>query len=112
MAELKTYLTLLNDLRSDKALMQIIDAYESTTQQLSALLMDPDYDAAEAIRLTNDAEYLSAIIASTPKYNAYIAAREQFEASVAAKIQHTGMPGCNCAMCKNASKRKKFEEES
>ncbi|MBR0081491.1 MAG: YlbF family regulator [Clostridia bacterium] len=112
MGELKTYLTLLNDLRSDKALMQIIDEYEYTTKQLSALLQNPDYDPAEAIRLTNDAEYLSAIIASNPKYNAYMTARKQFEASVAAKIQHTGIPGCNCAMCKNASKRKKFEEES
>ena len=56
MHELKTYLELSEKVKADKALMDLIDAYQSETKQLMDLLQNPDYDAQEAIRLTNDVD--------------------------------------------------------
>lgn len=111
MGELKTYLTLLKKVQSDESLMKAIEVYEDTTRRLQALLKDEDYDAAEAIRLTNDAEYLSDMIRRNPTYSEFAAAKETLDQSMAARIAHTGMPGCNCSACRAKSNKPIYGEE-
>ena len=68
MNELKTYLEASEKLKSDEALMRLIDTYESETKQLLEMVQKPDYDAQEAIRLTNDVEYMSDQISKNELY--------------------------------------------
>ena len=114
MGELKDYLDLQNAVRADAALVKLINEYEDSCAALTKLLSDPACDGGEAIRLMNDIEYMSAEIETNPTYQSYVIARERYEAAVAARVKHTGMPGCNCSMCqeREKSKRRKYGEES
>lgn|GEM_PF-3067801 len=109
MGELKEYLDLLQEVRSDPALAAMLAAYESDSEQLSLLLSDPDYDAAEAIRLTNDCEYLCSMIESNPLYQRYRKAKETVACSMQTRAAH--FSGCNCAVCQSRNcNRKPYKE--
>lgn len=110
MGELKTYLDLLQAVKSDESLMAMISEYESAAEQLNELLQNPDYDAAEAIRLTNDAEYLSMMIQNNPLYSAYARAKDTVQKSMQERFPHGC--GCSCAACQSkCSNRREYEEE-
>lgn len=112
MGELKEYLILLERVKKDEALMKLIDEYDADAARLNELLKNPDYDAAEAIRLTNDIEYLTLVIERHPLYQSYAAAKAAMEKAVDNRIKHTNLPDCQCAMCQEKrSKRRKYEEE-
>lgn len=109
MGELKTYLELRQQILSDPTLSALIAEYDSDVEKLNMLLSDPDYDAAEAIRLTNDAEYLSGIISQSPLYRKYLSAKEAVSSSMQERAGH--MTGCNCALCKaKESCRRPYKE--
>ena len=79
MNELKTYLEASEKLKSDEALMRLIDTYESETKQLLEMVQKPDYDAQEAIRLTNDVEYMSDQISKNELYRTFAEAKDALE---------------------------------
>ena len=99
MHELKTYLELSEKVKADKALMELIDAYQSETKQLMDLLQNPEYDAQEAIRLTNDIEYMSEQIASNELYRRFVAAQEALDRVLREKAAMSMPCDCNCSTC-------------
>lgn len=101
MHELKTYLELSEKLKADKALMELINTYQSETDQLMKLIRDPDYDAAEAIRLTNDVEYMSETIAQNPLYKEFVAAKDALDKVLREKAAMSMPCDCNCSTCKS-----------
>lgn len=109
MGELKEYLELRQRILSDAALSAIMQEYDSDVEKLNLLLSDPDYDASEAIRLTNDIEYLSVLIGQNPLCRKYLTLKESVSASMQERANH--FSGCNCAMCKaRMSTRRRYEE--
>ena len=100
MHELKTYLELSEQLKADKPLMDLIESYEAETRKLMDLLQDPDYDAQEAIRLTNDVEYMSGQISANPLYAKFAAAKEALDKALLEKAVKTMPCDCNCSTCK------------
>ena len=101
MHELKTYLELSEKVKADQALMQMIDAYQFETKQLMDLLQNPDYDAGEAIRLTNDVEYMSEQISSNELYREFVAAKDALDRVLREKAAMSMPCDCNCSTCKN-----------
>lgn len=109
MHELKTYLELSERIRADKALTELIDNYEAETKQLMDLLQNPDYDAQEAIRLTNDVEYMSEQIANNELYKSYVAAKDALEKTLREKAAMSMPCDCNCSTCKSDCPSKESE---
>lgn len=101
MHELKTYLELSEKVKADKALMELIDAYQSETKQLMDLVQDPDYDAQEAIRLTNDVEYMSDMISKNSLYREFVAAKDALDKLLREKAAMSMPCDCNCSTCKS-----------
>ena len=99
MHELKTYLELSEKVKADAALMQLIDDYQNETKQLMDLLQDPDYDAQEAIRLTNDVEWMSGQISSNPLYREFVAAKDALDRVLREKAAMSMPCDCNCSTC-------------
>ncbi len=99
MDELKRYLELSEQVRKDAALMKIIDEYHEKSQALVTLLQDEAYDAAEAIRLTNDVEYLSGCISKNALYQQYFDAKESMEKALLERAVMTMPCDCNCSTC-------------
>lgn len=106
MHELKKYLELSEKVKADKALMELIDTYQAETKQLMDLLQNPDYDAQEAIRLTNDAEYMSAQISANELYREFVAAKDALDRALREKAAMSMPCDCNCSTCqKDCSSR-------
>lgn len=101
MHELKTYLDLSEKVKADEALIKLIDDYQSETKQLMDLLQDPDYDAQEAIRLTNDVEYMSEQISQNPLYREFVAAKDALDRVLREKAAMSMPCDCNCSTCKS-----------
>ena len=101
MHELKTYLELSEKLKADKALMELIDAYQSETDQLMKLIQNPDYDAQEAIRLTNDVEFMSDMISRNSLYQEFVAAKDALDKALREKAVMSMPCDCNCSTCKS-----------
>lgn len=101
MHELKTYLDISEKLKADKALMDLIESYESETKKLMELVQDPNYDAQEAIRLTNDVEYMSDTISRNPLYREFVAAKDALEKVLREKAAMSMSCDCNCSTCKS-----------
>ena len=101
MHELKTYLELSEQLKANKALMDMIDAYQNETKQLMDLLQDTDYDAQEAIRLTNDIEYMSETISQNKLYQEFVAAKDALDKALREKAVMSMPCDCNCSTCRN-----------
>ena len=101
MHELKTYLDISEKLKADKALMDLIESYESETKKLMELVQDPNYDAQEAIRLTNDVEYMSDTISHNPLYHEFVAAKDALEKVLREKAAMSMSCDCNCSTCKS-----------
>ena len=99
MHELKTYLDLSEQVKADHALMELIDAYQTETKQLMDLIQNPDYDAAEAIRLTNDVEYMSQQISRNPLYREFAAAKDALDRALREKAAMSMPCDCNCSTC-------------
>ena len=99
MHELKQYLELSEKVKADKALMELIDAYQSETKQLMDLLQDPDYDAQEAIRLTNDVEYMSMQISANELYRQFVSAKDALDKALREKAVMSMPCDCNCSKC-------------
>ncbi len=100
MHELKTYLELSEKVKADTALMELIDEYQKETKQLMDLLQDPNYDAQEAIRLTNDVEWMSGQISSNPLYQEFVAAKDALDRVLREKAAMSMPCDCNCSTCK------------
>lgn len=98
MHELKTYLELSEKVKADAALMKSILEYESKTKTLVELVQKEDYDAAEAIRLTNDVEYLSDVISKNELYQQFVEAKDELEKVLRERVALS----CDCD-CKNCS---------
>ena len=101
MHELKHYLDISEKLKADEALMQLIDTYQAETKRLMDLIQDPDYDAQEAIRLTNDVEYMSSQISSNELYREFLAAKDALDRALREKAILSMPCDCNCSTCKN-----------
>lgn len=101
MHELKTYLELSEKLKADKALMEMIDAYQAETKQLMDLVQNPDYDAQEAIRLTNDVEFMSETISRNKLYQDFVAAKDALDKVLREKAAMSMPCDCNCSTCKS-----------
>ncbi len=110
MSELKRYLELSNQARQDTNLMHLMQAYDQTVASLNGLLEQEDYDAAEAIRLTNDAEYLAAEIAKNDLYQSLAEAKNALNHAIANRAG-TFVCGCNCAACQSKCQNAESEAE-
>lgn len=99
MHELKQYLDLSEKVKGDKPLMELIDAYQAETKQLMDLLQDPEYDAQEAIRLTNDVEYMSAQISANELYRKFVSAKDALDKALREKAVMSMPCDCNCSTC-------------
>lgn len=82
--EFADYIEKKKAVEANEPLYAMIQEYERTTTALVALMQDEAYDAQEAIRLTNDAEYLSGQIERHPDYIALAAANDRLQAFLAA----------------------------
>ena len=100
MHELKTYLELSEKVKADAALMQLIDEYQAETKQLLDLIQNPDYDAQEAIRLTNDVEYMSDQISKNALYREFVAAKDALDRVLRERAAMSMPCDCNCSTCK------------
>ena len=100
MHELKTYLELSEKVKADAALMQLIDEYQAETKQLLDLIQNPDYDAQEAIRLTNDVEYMSDQISKNALYREFVAAKDALDRVLRERAALSMPCDCNCSTCK------------
>lgn len=112
MGELKDYLELKQKVLNDSSLAALIREHDSDLDKLSTLLSVPNYNAAEAIELANDIDYLSSLIIQNPLYLEYLAAKESVVSSMQKRASH--ISGCRCAVCKArelSSSRKAFEED-
>ena len=99
MNELKAYLELSEQVKANKALMDLIDTYQAETKQLMDLIQNPDYDAQEAIRLTNDVEYMSAQISANELYRKFTAAKDELDRVLREKAIMSMPCDCNCSTC-------------
>ena len=111
MDELKTYLEASEKLKADEALMKLIDTYETETKQLVALVQNPDYDAQEAIRLTNDVEYMSDMISKNDLYRAFVAAKDALEKVLREKAAMSMPCNCDCSKCSSECSSKEKTDE-
>ncbi len=111
MHELKAYLEASEKLRADEALMKLIETYESETKQLVELVQQPDYDAQEAIRLTNDVEYMSDVISRNELYRAFLAAKDALDKVLREKAAMAMPCDCNCSTCKQECESKEHVHE-
>lgn len=111
MNELKTYLEASEKLKADEALMKLIEAYESETKQLMDLIQNPDYDAQEAIRLTNDVEYMSDQISNNELYRSFVAAKDELEKVLREKAALSMKCDCNCSTCTSECSSKEHVHE-
>ena len=93
MGELKAYLTQLQRVRENRALMTAISEHDAASDRLQSLLQSASYDRAEVIRLSNDVEELSQMIRSNPLYQAYVSAKNAWEAS----NPNRSACGCGCS---------------
>lgn len=100
MHELKTYLELSEKVKADAALMQLIDEYQAETKQLLDLIQNPNYDAQEAIRLTNDVEYMSDQISKNALYREFVAAKDALDRVLRERAALSMPCDCNCSTCK------------
>ena len=100
MNELKTYLEMSEKVKADKALMSLIEAYETETKELMDLLQNQDYDAQEAIRLTNDIEYMSDQISKNTLYKQFVASKDALDRALHEKAAMSMPCDCNCSTCK------------
>ena len=110
MHELKTYLELSEKVKADEALMNLIDTYQAETKQLMDLIQNPDYDAQEAIRLTNDVEYMSEQISSNKLYQEFVSAKDALERTLREKAAMSMPCDCNCSTCKNECSSREEEK--
>ncbi len=101
MHELKNYLELSEKVKADTALMELIDTYQTETKQLMDLIQNPDYDAQEAIRLTNDVEYMSEQISSNALYREFVSAKDALDRALREKAVMSMPCDCNCSTCKS-----------
>ena len=99
MNELKTYLEMSEKVKADKALMSLIEAYETETKELMDLLQNQDYDAQEAIRLTNDIEYMSDQISKNTLYKQFVASKDALDRALREKAAMSMPCDCNCSTC-------------
>ncbi len=99
MNELKAYLEASEKLKADDALMKMINAYESETKTLLELVQQQDYDAQEAIRLTNDVEYMSDQISRNPLYREFVATKDALDRVLREKAALSMKCDCNCSTC-------------
>ena len=111
MNELKTYLEASEKLKSDEALMRLIDTYESETKQLLEMVQKPDYDAQEAIRLTNDVEYMSDQISKNELYRTFVEAKDALEKVLREKAALSMKCDCNCSTCESKCEEKEHMHE-
>lgn len=111
MNELKTYLEISEKLKADEALMNLIETYESETKQLLDLVQKPDYDAQEAIRLTNDVEYMSDLISKNELYREFVKAKDELEKVLREKAAMSMPCDCNCSTCKSDCSSRKHVHE-
>lgn len=111
MDELKTYLDASARLKADAALMQLIETYEAETKQLVDLVQQNDYDAQEAIRLTNDVEYMSDQISNNPLYRAFVEAKDALEKKLREKAALSMKCDCNCSTCQSECASKEHMHE-
>ncbi len=101
MHELKTYLEISEQVKADHALMELIDTYQAETKQLMDLIQNPDYDAQEAIRLTNDVEYMSQQISENGLYRKFLSAKDALDRALREKAVMSMPCDCNCSTCKS-----------
>lgn len=101
MNELKTYLELSEQVKADESLMKLIDTYQAETKRLMDLIQDHDYDAQEAIRLTNDVEYMSEQISSNELYRSFVAAKDALDRVLRERAVKSMPCDCNCSTCKS-----------
>lgn len=99
MQELKTYLELSESVKNDRALMDLIETYEKESAELVRLIQNENYDAHEAIRLTNDVEFLSQTISQHPLYIQFLEAKSRLEKALRNKAAMTMTCDCNCSTC-------------
>lgn len=111
MNELKAYLEASEKLKADEALMKLIDAYESETKQLVELVQHPDYDAQEAIRLTNDVEFMSDLISKNELYRTFVSAKDALEKALREKAAMSMPCDCNCSTCQSECSSKEHMHE-
>lgn len=95
-AEFLDYIEKKKAVEANESLYAVIEEYERTTAALVALMQQTDYDAAEAIRLTNDAEFLSSQIEKHPDYVSLVAANDLLQAYLAS---HMPTCGGSCEGC-------------
>ncbi len=95
-SEFLHYVEMKKAVEANETLYPMILEYEKTTEALVSLMQNSEYDAAEAIRLTNDAEYLSGQIERHPDYCRLVEANDRLQAFLAAT-----QPACGgaCATC-------------
>ena len=110
MHELKHYLEISEKVKADEALMQLIDTYQAETKRLMDLIQNPDYDAQEAIRLTNDVEYMSAQISAHELSREFLAAKEALDRALREKAIMSMPCDCNCSTCKNECSSREEEK--
>lgn len=111
MHELKAYLEASEKLKADEALMKLIETYEAETKQLVELVQQPDYDAQEAIRLTNDVEYMSDVISKNELYRTFVAAKDELEKVLREKAAMSMTCDCNCSTCQSECSVKEHTHE-
>lgn len=77
--EFLEYIDCKKKVEGNVSLYSMIGEYESAAAALVKLMENSDYDAAEAIRLTNDVEFLSGQIEKHPDYIALVAANDRLQ---------------------------------
>ena len=101
--EIHRYLKAKRAVNDDTELSEMVKEYEEGTAQLAKMVQTEGFDADEAVRLSNDMDYIGFLLSQNPKIVELQAANKAMNAYLAAaKGTVTFSCGGNCGSCKEA----------
>ena len=98
--EIHRYLKAKRAVNEDTELSEMVKEYEEGNERLAKLVQQKDFDTEEAVRLSNDMDYIGFLLSQNPKIVELQAANKAMnEYLAAAKGTVSFSCGGNCSSC-------------
>ena len=110
--EIHRYLKAKRAVNDDTELSEMVKEYEEGTAQLAKMVQTEGFDADEAVRLSNDMDYIGFLLSQNPKIVELQAANKAMnEYLTQAKGTVSFSCGGNCSSCAEACAIKEKEKD-
>ena len=110
--EIHRYLKAKRAVNDDTELSEMVKEYEEGNAKLAKLVQQKDFDADEAVRLSNDMDYIGFLLSQNPKILELQAANKAMnEYLAAAKGTVSFSCGGNCSSCAEACAAKPEQKD-